>query len=119
MGYGTSMVASGRTYDLECGRSSHRLLIAQQLLIAGGCVPTYPKHAVDCDCNPDKPNRNWRPYGDTYRCSCGVGIEPRPTWPEWARPEVFTAAWNLAHQIQQARHDHAAGQIEKARKAAS
>jgi hypothetical protein len=102
---GGRLVKKGRTYDIECARTTHRLALAQSILRQQGIEAAWPEHSTKCMLHPD--NAFNRCFGYSYACDHDC---PRtkaeydgPTWPEWVGEATFNAAYVLACAIQDER----------------
>ncbi len=100
---GGRLLKRGDTYDIECWRTSHRLMVGQGILRGLGFDPTWPEHSETCILHPS--NRGNRVFGYSYGCEgdCPRRLNPPPTWPEGASGEVFDKAYQLACAVQDAR----------------
>lgn len=113
---GGRMVKRGYHFDPECGKTTHRLRLAQSILRDAGVESTVAEHADKCMLSPAQ--RYNRVFGYSYNCSCGIGVDPTPTWPEWATGEMFDLAYRLADEIQTERGAHNQREAQLARVAA-
>jgi len=112
---GGRMVKRGYTYDIECAKTTHRLRLAQSILTGMGVTATLPEHDDKCILSPaQKFNRC---FGYSYNCTCGVGVDPAPTWPEWTTGEMFDLAYRLADEVQTERGAHNQRDAQAAKRA--
>lgn len=102
------LVRLGRTSDIECHRTTHRLRLAKSILAAAGVEAVWPEHDPECDAHP---RNRAQIIGTVYGCSRASCAYRQaeilgPTWPEWVTAETFAHAWALAAEIQTARGEH-------------
>lgn len=89
--YAVSFLASGRTSDPDCSRSSHRLSVALGILADMGCKPVTTHSARMI------PGNWYQPEG---RHACGfdakTGTECKTEWTAPTSTADLLAAWDLA-----------------------
>ena len=88
--YGAQMLRSGRTYDYEDSRATHRLHVAYEVLTTLDAEPTFT-HGT----------RTWydtATHRDRHQCALqGSGYRDCTiTWPEWVTDELLNEAYNIA-----------------------
>jgi hypothetical protein len=106
----------GDSYDIECGRTTHRLRLGQHILSSLGVEAKWPEHDEKCILNP---KNSWnRCSGWSYRCQCSVGTDPQPSWPEWATDEMFDLAYRLADEVQTERGSYNRSQAYESKRVA-
>lgn len=118
-----SQVKKGWTHDPECGRTTHRIRVARQLLAEVGIEPTIQHRAESkdgmfrrgaCRKNPDSPS-----FGRSH-FSLGFDIEGCDyncitVWPSWVTDDMFESAARAADAIQTLRGTVGQAQINLAR----
>jgi hypothetical protein len=91
----------GDSYDRDCWRTSHRLLVAQGILRNLGAEAVPVAHSDKCI--RSEAQRFNRVFGFNYVCddpACPAKNSPTPIWPEWVTGDLFDLAYRLADEYQ-------------------
>lgn len=84
----------GDTFDIEDGRTTHRLRMGQAILRDLGVTSTI-EHGADC---ADRKHNLTGWTGCDYKCTT--------VWVEWATGPMFDLAWKLADEVQTKRGEY-------------
>lgn len=96
--YGSYMLRSGRTYDIECSLSTERLHRSYKVLEALGAAPVIvhgPQTAWDWATNRER-HMDACTINGTGKAGCTV------TWPEWVTDEMLDEAYSLTSTFRKA-----------------